>query len=362
MRIVDFTPPASHQAADAPPAAVIPTPGELPRMPQAAQPLVQLLDRSNKGVERQLDNLLKVQPPAQKLAEQLLAGTGSDALRAEFGGQLQSKRVRAQMWAQQVRQSGAVMAQVQQSLPAQQQQSLIAAQQNLLAQIQRSPAPPEGIASDLTQPRNGTSDFFDKLQELIGLIKNSYLAGYQHIIEVFTGFFDAFNKDITARMEGWIKGVKDGKQVKLSVGELRSALQALVKRYSHPQPAAVLFPAPGMGAATRDEASKWLKALGLPDDSLKRNANGSYSVVMDLSPLTIMIGQLPSKGSSVEWDTARFQSWQTGFNAQEERLKNRLQSFTQKYSNANAYHDNFNKVLSSHLNQYTDMLKAMLHF
>jgi invasin D len=39
-----------------------------------------------------------------------------------------------------------------------------------------------------------------------------------------------------------------------------------------------------------------------------------------------------------------------------------LQSFTQKYSNANSYHDNFNKTLSSHLNQYSDMLKAMLNF
>ncbi|MNL12862.1 Invasin IpaD [compost metagenome] len=64
----------------------------------------------------------------------------------------------------------------------------------------------------------------------------------------------------------------------------------------------------------------------------------------------------------VVWDTAKFQAWQTGFNSQEERMKNMLQSFTQKYSNANAYHDNFNKTLSSHLNQYADMLKAMLNF
>lgn len=62
------------------------------------------------------------------------------------------------------------------------------------------------------------------------------------------------------------------------------------------------------------------------------------------------------------WDTAKFQAWQTGFNAQEERMKNMLQSFTQKYSNANSYHDNFNKTLSSHLNQFSDMLRAMLNF
>jgi invasin D len=362
MRIADFTAPPTHQAVDARRADARPLPDELPRTPQVVQPLVQLLDRSNKGIQRQFDNLLKVQPPAQKLAEQLLAGSGADATMAEFGEQLQGKRIRAQMWAQQVRQSGAVMSHIQQSLRPEQQQRLIAAQQGVLSQVQQNPSPPDGIAGELTQHRNGASDFFDRLQELIGLIKNSYLAGYQHIIDVFTGFFDAFNKDITAKLEGWIKGVKDGKEVRLNVAELRSALEALVSRYSPPRAAAVLFPAPGMGDATREEAGKWLKALGLPDDSLRKNANGGYSVVMDLSPLTIMLGQLPPNGATVDWDTARFQSWQTGFTAQEDRLKNRLQSFTQKYSNANAYHDNFNKILSSHLNQYTDMLKAMLNF
>ena len=127
-------------------------------------------------------------------------------------------------------------------------------------------------------------------------------------------------------------------------------------------PAGVLFPAPGMDGASKEEAEKWRLALGLPASCLKDNGDGTFSVVMDLGPLITMRDSLPPGVYWITWDTSKFQAWQTGFNAQEERLKNMLQSFTQKYSNANSYHDNFNKTLSSHLNQYADMLKAMLNF
>jgi hypothetical protein len=35
-----------------------------------------------------------------------------------------------------------------------------------------------------------------------------------------------------------------------------------------------------------------------------------------------------------------------------------LQMFTSKYGNANSYHDNFQKALSSMLSQFAEMLKA----
>lgn len=359
MRVVDFTAPANRNTVTARQAADIPQPPELPGAPPPGLPLVQLLERSTKALERQLQNLLKVQPPAEKLSEQLLAGSASPSVMGEFAEQLLGKRIRAQMWAQQVAQSGALMAHVQQGLPTEQGERLASVAQNVLQDLEQKqplPAPISGQQNDRSPP-----DFFDKLLQLIGLIKNDYLAGYQHVIDAFTRFFADFNQAITAKLKDWIEGGKDGKEVKLNVGQLRAALQALVRKFSPPNSAGVLFPAPGMEGASRAQAEKWRLALGLPADSLKQNANGSFSVVMDLSPLRTMLSQLPAKGDSVTWDTARFQSWQTGFNAQEERLKNMLQSFTQKYSNANGYHDNFNKILSSHLSQYADMLRAMLN-
>jgi hypothetical protein len=70
-----------------------------------------------------------------------------------------------------------------------------------------------------------------------------------------------------------------------------------------------------------------------------------------------MIAAAPIFGAT--WDTAKFQAWQTGFNSLEGDLKNQLQLFTTKYGNANSYHENFNKILSSQLSQYAEMLKAL---
>jgi invasin D len=218
------------------------------------------------------------------------------------------------------------------------------------------PPPPE-IAEAFDLIINSSNDFFDKLLDLINLIKNGYLAGYEHIIAAYSDFFADFNDEITAKMQEWIEGANDGKEVKLNAGALRTALQALIDKYSHPNPKSVLFPKPGEGGASKEEAEKWRVALGLPANCLKANGDGTWCVVMDVEPLLNMKNSLPS-GNIVTWDTAKFQAWQTGFNAQEERMKNMLQSFMQKYS----YHDNFNKTLSSHLNQYADMLKAMLNF
>ncbi|MEX3772312.1 IpaD/SipD/SspD family type III secretion system needle tip protein [Pseudomonas sp. MYb118] len=359
MRIGDFTPPANVSNADSNRATEPPQAPE-PRSTRVDRPLVQLLDRSNNGMGRHLQNLLKVQPSAEKVTERLLAGAAPEGVMAEFDEQVQTRQVRAQMWTQQLNQSGALMAHVQDTLPVQQRQGLIAAQHSVLTDLPQDLPPPGEIAGAFDQASRSSNDFFDKLRDLIDLIKNGYLAGYQHIIDRFTQFFADFNQQITAKLKDWIKGVNDGKEVELDAAKLGFALRSLRDKYSHPKPAAVLYPAPGMEPASKEQADKWRVALGLPPESLKRNANGSFSVVMDLGPLNTMINQLPS--TAQKWDTARFQSWQTGFNAQEERLKNMLQSFTQKYSNANAYHDNFNKILSSHLSQYADMLRAMLNF
>jgi invasin D len=299
---------------------------------QAKFKLVELLERSSKTLNRHFELMLK-------------------------SGASESK-VREKIWTQELRQTGTVMTLCQETLQINQRQPLYEKQGSMLRDLKAS-SPPQ-VADDFDVGAKSSDDFFEKLLALIDLIKNGYLAGYEHIIAAYSDFFADFNAEVTAKMKEWIEGANDGKEVKLNAGALKAALENLIKKYSHPNPAAVLFPAPGMDGASKEEAEKWRLALGLPENCLKENADGTFSVVMDLGPLTIMKDSLP--GGTVTWDTSKFQAWQTGFNAQEERMKNMLQSFTQKYSNANSYHDNFNKTLSSHLNQYADMLKAMLNF
>lgn len=339
-----------------------PAPPEMPPETYMPPTLEQLIDRSTRTLNRSLENMLKCQPNINKVVGELLNGNPALESIAEFKEQVEAKRIRWQMCAQELGKFGAVMKHCRETLPMEQRQLLDEEPRDILVDLKTRHAPPPEIAEAFDSSISSSDDFFDKLLELIDLIKNGYLAGYEHLIAAYSEFFSDFNELITAKMKDWIEGAGDGKEVKLDTKALKEALEALIRKYSHPNPESVLFPAPGMEGASKEEAEKWLKALGLPASCLKPNGDGTYSVVMDLGPLTLMLDGIQPGTGWVTWDTAKFQSWQTGFNAQEERMKNMLQTFTQKYSNANSYHDNFNKTLSSHLNQYADMLKAMLNF
>jgi len=363
MRIPDNLQPPGRPFNDCGDGMNAGAPVELPSDVPVGFTLAQSLDRSLAVLARHLESMLRCQPNIMKVAVELLSGGTAESAIAEFVEQVELKRMRSKLWAQKFSDCCSVMRGGIGTLTDQQHQQVVHEQNRILSELHNIPDPvPAEVADAFDAIINSPNDFFDKLLELINLIKNGYLAGYEHLIKAYSDFFSDFNKEITAKMKEWIEGANDGKEVKLNAGQMRSALQALIQKYSHPNPASVLFPAPGMDGATREEADNWRKALGLPESCLKRNADGTYSVVMDMGPLTVMLGSLPTSGTWVTWDTAKFQAWQTGFNAQEERLKNTLQSFTQKYSNANSYHDNFNKTLSSHLNQFADMLKAMLNF
>lgn len=219
---------------------------------------------------------------------------------------------------------------------------------------------PRSLTADSDQ--RSTSDFFDSLQDLIKLIGSDYLAIYEHLIERYSDMFDDFNKKVMARMSEWINGADDGKKVQFNGADFRTAVMSVINDYSRP-PACVLFPVPetdgSLPQVSREDALNWAKAMGLPEGQVIRDVDGNYYVGMDLSPLRKVHDSMPHQ--SVTYDSAKFQAWQTGFNTQEAALKNYLQIATSKYSNANAYHDNFIKILSSQLSQFAEMLKAYLN-
>ncbi|MGE8059043.1 IpaD/SipD/SspD family type III secretion system needle tip protein [Pseudomonas sp. NPDC089547] len=223
-----------------------------------------------------------------------------------------------------------------------------------LRKIGDLPHAPEGVRNFLNS-LSGSADFFEQLLAMIGFIKGEYLAIYEALLTKYSEFYKEFNETIMAKMGDWIKGKSDGKEVEVS-WELRAALDALRRKYSQ-APDGALYPVSDQGSATEEEAQKWAKAMGLPASCVQPDGKGGYRVMMDLSPLEAMIAAAPILGAT--WDTAKFQAWQTGFNSLEGDLKNQLQLFTTKYGNANSYHENFNKILSSQLSQYAELLKAI---
>ncbi|NHR07710.1 type III secretion system needle tip protein SctA [Chromobacterium haemolyticum] len=219
-------------------------------------------------------------------------------------------------------------------------------------------APAPGAAKDMISDR----ELWDLISESIGNIKDGYLGVYENVVGKYIEFYQEFS-DILSQMAGWISSNDKGDKVTLSVGELYDALKQLKAKYEN----TVLFPT--SGTTSKAEADKWAAELGLPKECVKEKPAGSgkYVVVIDTGPVQKMMtaleglaGGVPEKGKKVEMDNAKFQSWQSGFKAQEENLKNTLQTLTQKYSNANSLYDNLVKVLSSTISSCTETAKSFL--
>ncbi|WP_440029644.1 type III secretion system needle tip protein SctA [Chromobacterium amazonense] len=200
-------------------------------------------------------------------------------------------------------------------------------------------------------------DLWDAISKAIGNIENGYLDVYENVVARYTAFYQAFS-DILAQKGGWVSPGSSADKVKLNVKDFESALLSLMVKFSLPSKDAILFPKVdengNVGEATQQQAKEWAKELGLPESCVNEYPAGSgkYVVVIDMGPVSTMITELnklgkPDDDGNVELDNAKFQAWQSGFNSQEESLKNTLQTLAQKYSNANSVYDNLVKVLSS---------------
>ncbi|MBN3002382.1 type III secretion system needle tip protein SctA [Chromobacterium alkanivorans] len=246
----------------------------------------------------------------------------------------------------------------------QQKQQLLDGIEKEVADI--SPTAREFAAPMLNAARDASGgvisdrELWKLISDSIGNIKNGYLGVYENVVGKYIEFYQEFS-DILAKMAGWISSNDKGDKVTLNVGDLYAELKTLKEKYEN----TALFPT--SGTTTEAEAKKWAKELGLPESCVQKKGDG-YVVVIDTGPVDKMMkaleglagNKVPSQGQKVEMDNAKFQSWQSGFKAQEENLKNTLQTLTQKYSNANSLFDNLVKVLSSTISSCTETAKSFL--
>ena len=124
MEIVAFVPARISQPAFDKAVMDAPLPPEMPTAVHAGFSLVQLLDRSAKALNRNLEIMLKC--PVDVSVEQL-----------------QAKQIRSQMWAQQLQQCGRVFTHCRETLPMEQRQRLNDEQSRILGELKEMPVPAE---------------------------------------------------------------------------------------------------------------------------------------------------------------------------------------------------------------------------
>ncbi|STQ90231.1 type III secretion system needle tip protein SctA [Iodobacter fluviatilis] len=208
----------------------------------------------------------------------------------------------------------------------------------------------------------------DNISDAIGDIQDGYLGVYENAVDRYIAFYAEFSK-ILAALEKLINGSADGQSVNVSMRELGRQLTALKESFFPGGQAgenSVLFP-PQNGdgiveGASKGEADQWAKEMGLDPSCVKEAPSGSgkYVVTIDIGPIDQMISNLAQGSDPVKMTSTDFQIWKAGFDSMDEKMKNTLQTLTQKYSNAQSMTDNLIKVLSSTISSLLETDKAFL--
>jgi invasin D len=208
----------------------------------------------------------------------------------------------------------------------------------------------------------------DNIADAIGDIQDNYLGVYENAVDNYIAFYAEFSK-ILAALEKLINGSADGQSVNVSMRKLQGQLEALKRQFfpgGQPGENAVLFPpkndAGAVVGASEDEAKKWAAEMGLDPSCVKEAPplSGKYVVTIDIDPINQMINNLVTGTDPVKMTSTDFQIWKAGFDSMDEKMKNTLQTLTQKYSNAQSMTDNLIKVLSSTISSLLETDKAFL--
>ncbi|EGW99678.1 type III effector protein IpaD/SipD/SspD [Escherichia coli G58-1] len=200
-------------------------------------------------------------------------------------------------------------------------------------------------------------ELWAKIANSINNINEQYLKVYEHAVSSYTQMYQGFSA-VLSSLAGWISpGGNDGNSVKLQVNSLKKALEELKEKYKDKP----LYPA--NNTVSQEQANKWLTELGGTIGKVSQK-NGGYVVNINMTPIDNMLKSLDNLGGNGEvvLDNAKYQAWNAGFSAEDETMKNNLQTLVQKYSNANSIFDNLVKVLSSTISSCTDTDKLFLHF
>jgi len=202
-------------------------------------------------------------------------------------------------------------------------------------------------------PAASKPGFFDDLIKMTDSIKDDYLSLYERMLKAYSDFYKKFNEQVMAKMAEHIRPYGDKGELIIDA----VILGGLITRLEE----ALTF------TVKPSEYKKWEKWVkengGTFSGGRVRLPNTTSAMYWGLDKLLrenkFSEGAVGGIVTQAKVDPAVFQAWQTGFNSLESELKNQLQLFSTKYGSANSYYENFNRILSTQLGQYGDMLKNM---
>lgn len=206
--------------------------------------------------------------------------------------------------------------------------------------------------SELT---TGTSyaEMWLRLAIFIGEIKEDYVDFYADLMQKYTEMYESFNENVQKASSEAVSTGDDGNNVSFDTQKMQAGYDAFQKDVDRLN--SELGSVDGWDTMTDDEKRRMMITL---EPAYKVDSTGTISFNMD--QYHSVSGTYPTGIKDGKVSTASYQAWLATFNAAGNAFQSNMQSFAQRYSQANNNFDTLNKILSSAISTLADSARDVL--
>ncbi|QUG74596.1 IpaD/SipD/SspD family type III secretion system needle tip protein [Erwinia sp. E602] len=214
------------------------------------------------------------------------------------------------------------------------------------------------------------ADLWQVLAEAVGSIKNDYVDEYARLMKAYADMYQAYNETVQNAAGEAIGSGNESSKVEIDPRILNKAYEAFrekrheiekslgyVKGWEHMDDVAKQHWITTMAPAFELEINGKISLNMSQYDNSADYPAGVEATVWRRMPPTWEFVELDADPQDVS--TATYQAWLASFNAVGTGLQSNMQSFAQRYSQANSTFDNLNKVLSGAISALADSAKEV---
>lgn len=223
------------------------------------------------------------------------------------------------------------------------------------SELQSLNAEYQAIETSSSAIDTGTSyaDLWARIAAATATIKTEYVDFYASLMQKYTEMYEAFNETCQKASSSAVSTGDDGNNVKFDSGVMNTGYNNFNTKIDSINKS--LGSVENWGSMSAEERESMVATL---EPAFKVDSSGKISFNMDQYNSVKGTGPSGIKDSKVS--TASYQAWLATFNAAGSAFQSNMQSFAQRYSQANSTFDNLNKVLSGAISSLADSAKEVL--
>ena len=192
-----------------------------------------------------------------------------------------------------------------------------------------------------------------RLAIFIGEVKKDYVDFYADLMQKYTEMYESFNENVQKASSDAVSAGDDGNNVSFDTARMLEGYKAFQKDVDRLN--GELGSVDGWNTMTEDEKRRMIITL---EPAYKVDSAGKISFNMD--QYNSVSETYPSGIKNGKVSTASYQAWLATFNAAGNAFQSNMQSFAQRYSQANNNFDTLNKILSSAISTLADSARDVL--